>query len=73
MQDRVLIINGVVSTDELSKLGIEVAKEFSEADKVFIIDIKGFARQVKYSCKENLSSVKYIDASVMRRKQTNPV
>lgn len=62
MTNNILIVNGVVSTDDLSKLGIDAAKKFHKADKVYLIDNSGKARQIKYSSEESLSEVVYIDA-----------
>lgn len=69
--NKVLIINGVESSDDLSRLGIDVAEGFSGSDKVYIIDRKGIAKQIKYSEKESLSIVQYIDANDVLRSREN--
>jgi hypothetical protein len=68
MTDKVLIINGIISTDDLPMLGIDVAKKYQNADKVYIIDYMGCAKQIKYKHSEGVSNVNYIDANAIRKK-----
>lgn len=62
IEENIFIIKGVKSTDELSKLGMLVAKQYSRASIVIFLEKSGRYKVMKSMNKCNLD---YFDATTL--------